>query len=86
MIVCFFCSTFARSKKKNMKSKFKVGQRVWVSPQLTNKPDWVEATITQIDDNPFVGIVINVKTDSGELFFEKEDMFKPLEALELCTL
>ena len=69
-----------------MKSNFKVGQRVWVSPQLTNKPDWVEATITQIDDNPFVGIVINVKTDSGELFFEKEDMFKPLEALELCTL
>ena len=49
-----------------MKSKFKVGQRVWVS--------WL------------VGIVINVKTDSGELFFEKEDMFKSLEALELCTL
>lgn len=69
-----------------MKSKFKVGQRVWVSPQLTNKTDWVEATITQIDDNPFIGIVINVKTDSGELFFEKEDMFKSLEALELCTL
>ena len=33
-----------------MKSKFKVGQRVWVSPQLTNKTDWVEATITQIDE------------------------------------
>ena len=66
-----------------MKSKFKVGQRVWVSPQLTNKTDWVEATITQIDNNPFVGIVINVKTDSGELFFEKEDMFKSLEALHI---
>ena len=69
-----------------MKSIFRVGERVWVSPQLTGKPDWVEATVTQIDNNPFVGIVINVKTDSGELFFEKEDMFKPLEALELCML
>ena len=69
-----------------MKSIFRVGERVWVSPQLTGKPDWGEATVTQIDNNPFVGVVINVKTDIGELFFEKEDMFKPLEALELCTL
>ncbi len=69
-----------------MKGIFRVGERVWVSPQLTGKPDWVEATVTQIDNNPFVGVVINVKTDIGELFFEKEDMFKPLEALELCTL
>ena len=69
-----------------MKSIFRVGERVWVSPQLTGKPDWVEATVTQIDNNPFVGVVINVKTEIGELFFEKEDMFKPLEAVELCTL
>lgn len=69
-----------------MKSIFRVGERVWVSPQLTGKPDWVEATVTQIDNNPFIGVVINVKTDIGELFFEKEDMFKPLDALELCTL
>ena len=69
-----------------MKSLFRVGERVWVSPQLTGKPDWVEATVTQIDNNPFVGVVINVKTDIGELFFEKEDMFKPVEEEELCTL
>ena len=52
-----------------MKSIFRVGERVWVSPQLTGKPDWVEATVTQIDNNPFVGVVINVKTDIGELDF-----------------
>jgi hypothetical protein len=69
-----------------MKSIFRVGERVWVSPQLTGKPDWVEATVTEVEQNPFVGIVIEVRTDIGELFFEKEDMFKPLEALELCTL
>ena len=82
-----------------MKTNFKVGQRVWVSPQLTGKTDWIEATITEVEHNPFVGIVIEVRTDAGEFFFEKEyeinsesyfnskeDMFKPLEALELCTL
>ena len=69
-----------------MKSIFRIGERVWVSPQLTGKPDWVEATVTEVEQNPFVGIVIEVRTDIGELFFEKEDMFKPLEALELCTL
>ena len=69
-----------------MKSIFKVGERVWVSPQLTGKPDWEEATVTEVEQNPFVGSVIEVRTDIGELFFEKEDMFKPLEALELCTL
>lgn len=69
-----------------MKSIFRVGERVWVSPQLTGKPDWEKATVTEVEQNPFVGIVIEVRTDIGELFFEKEDMFKPLEALELCTL
>ena len=69
-----------------MKSIFRVGERVWVSPQLTGKPDWVEATVTEVEQNPFVGIVIEVRTDIGELFFEKEDMFKPVEEEELCAL
>jgi hypothetical protein len=71
LLICLFAKFYYLCANKirfaeNMKSKFKVGQRVWVSR--------------------LVGIVINVKTDSGELFFEKEDMFKSLEALELCTL
>ena len=66
-----------------MKTDFKVGQRVWVSLQLTGKADWEEATITEVEHNPFVGIVIEVKTDAGELFFEKEDMFKPMQLREI---
>ena len=50
-----------------MDSKFNIGQRVLVSPQLTGKPDWVEATVTEIEQNPFIGIVIEVKTDNDEL-------------------
>ena len=63
---------------------FKVGERVLVSPQVTGETDWIEATITEIDKNPFVGIVINVKTDNGVLFFEKQDMFRHLKST-LCT-
>ncbi len=68
-----------------MKSKYKVGDRVLVSPQITGQNDWIEATIFEIEENPFAGIVINVKTDNGIIFFEKEDMFKLLNEAELCT-
>lgn len=68
-----------------METSFKVGERVLVSPQVTGFGDWIEATITEIEKNPFVGIVINVETDSGIIFFEKEDMFKHLKERELCT-
>ncbi len=65
------------------KTKFKVGDRVWVSPQVTNRIEWVQATITEVQNNPFVGIVITVKTDDNTYFFEKQDMFKSTEQ-ELC--
>lgn len=68
-----------------MKSHFEVGEKVLVSPQVTGFSDWIEATITEIEQNPFVGIVINVKTENGIIFFEKEDMFKHLKEKELCT-
>lgn len=67
-----------------MNTKFKIGERVLVSPQMTGYSDWIEATIFEIEENPFVGIVINVKTDNGIIFFEKEDMFKPLNEIEVC--
>lgn len=68
-----------------MKTSFKIGDRVLVSPQVTREQDWIEAIIFKIEENPFVGIVINVKTDNGIIFFEKEDMFKSLNEGELCT-
>ena len=59
-------------------TNFKVGDRVLVSPQVTGEKEWIEATIIEIEQNPFVGIVITVETDDKNVFFEKEDMFKPL--------
>lgn len=59
-------------------TNFKVGDRVLVSPQVTGEKEWIEATIIEVEQNPFVGIVITVETDDKNVFFEKEDMFKPL--------
>lgn len=60
------------------KTNFKEGDRVLVSPQVTGEKEWIEATIIEVEQNPFVGIVITVETDDKNVFFEKEDMFKPL--------
>lgn len=60
------------------KTNFKEGDRVLVSPQVTGEKEWIEATIIEVEQNPFVGIVITVETDDKNIFFEKEDMFKPL--------
>lgn len=59
-------------------TNFKVGDQVLVSPQVTGEKEWIEATIIEVEQNPFVGIVITVETDDKNVFFEKEDMFKPL--------
>lgn len=59
-------------------TNFKVGDRVLVSPQVTGEKEWIEATIIEVEQNPFVGIVITVETDDKNVFFEKEYLFKPL--------
>lgn len=61
----------------------KTGDKVLISPQVTGRLEWTEATIIEVEKNPFVGIVITAKADDGEIFFEKEDMFKLLSS-EIC--
>lgn len=61
----------------------KTGNRVLISPQVTGRADWTEATIIEVEKNPYVGTVITARADDGEIFFEKEDMFKLLDN-EVC--
>lgn len=70
-------------KNLMMETKFKKGDKVLVSPQVTHKNDWIEAIIVEIEQNPFVGIVVTVETDDKDIYFEKEDMFKLIE-VEVC--
>ncbi len=62
----------------------KIGDKVFISPQVTHQTDWIEGVIIEIEKNPFAGIVITAKSDGSEVFFEKEDLFKYFSE-EACT-
>jgi len=63
----------------------KIGDSVLISPQVTHSADWREATVVEVEQNPYVGIVITAETDDEDLFFEREDMFRPAKEREECT-
>lgn len=54
----------------------RIGDHVLISPELTHKQDWQKATVIDVENNPFVGTVVSARTDAGEIFFEKEYLFK----------
>ncbi len=61
----------------------KVGDKVLISPDLTRMQDWVKGTVIEVENNPFIGIVISAKTEDGVIFFGQEDLFKP-QTEEVC--
>ena len=61
----------------------KVGDKVLISPDLTLQKEWVSGTIIQVENNPFVGIVISAETEDRNVFFGREDLFKPTKE-EVC--
>lgn len=65
-------------KKKEVQSSFRVGEEVLISPQVTNEKEWIKGIVIEIEDNPFVGFVISVKTKELGMFFDKEYLFKKL--------
>jgi hypothetical protein len=50
---------------------------------LTKFTDWVPATVTEVENNTFAGVVISAETKDGNVFFGKEDLFKPQNE-EIC--
>lgn len=54
----------------------KTGDNVLISPQVTHKDEWTEGCVIEVEANPFVGTVISAKTADGEIYFEKEYLFK----------
>lgn len=47
-----------------------------ISPDLTLQKEWLEGTVIQVENNPFVGIVISAETEDRNVFFGQEDLFK----------
>lgn len=61
----------------------KVGDKVLISPDLTRLPQWISGTVIEVEDNPFVGIVISAETEDKDVYFSQENLFK-LQTEEIC--
>lgn len=46
-----------------------------VSPQLTNQQDWIIGEVIDVENNPFIGLVISIKDQLGRIFFGKSIYF-----------
>lgn len=54
----------------------KVGDIVMISPEVTKKGEWEKGKVIDVEANPFIGTVISAETDDGDIYFEKECLFK----------
>ena len=61
-----------------MDKKVKIGDRMKVSPQLTAQSDWVEGEVIDVEQNPFLGLVISIKDKLGRIFFGQSRYFLAL--------
>ena len=62
----------------------RTGDKVLISPDLTHAKDWTQGEVIEVENNPFVGIVISAKTADGNIFFGYKDLFEPVKEA-VCT-
>ena len=53
----------------------KIGDRMKVSPQLTDQPDWIDGEVIDVEHNPFMGLIISIKDKLGRIFFGQSRFF-----------
>ena len=53
------------------------GDKVFISPDVTHQSSWIEGKVIDVEDNSFVGKVISAQTADGNIYFDKEYMFRP---------
>ncbi len=57
----------------------KIGDRMKVSPQLTDQDDWIDGEVIDVEHNPFMGLVISIKDKLGRIFFGQSRFFVALQ-------
>ena len=50
----------------------KKGDKVLISPDLTKLPNWISGIVIEVENNPFVGIVISAETEDKNVFFGQD--------------
>ena len=64
----------------------KIGDKAMVSPELTNERYWIDGEIVDIEQNPFKGIVIAIKDESGRIFFGEENISYSLTIVPMSQM
>jgi len=54
----------------------KLGDYVLISPEVTRLKEWTRGKVIDVEANPFVGTVISAQTPSGDIYFNKESLFR----------
>ncbi len=84
-VVCSKCCIFAKKVVNiNEFEIMRTGDKVLISPDLTHAKVWTCGEVIEVENNPFVGIVISAKTEDGNVFFGYKDLFEPAKE-ETCT-
>jgi hypothetical protein len=63
----------------------RTGEKAKVDPNFTGCNNWVEGEVIDIRRNPFVGMEVAIKDNSGEIFFGPETYFKPVTNQQVCS-
>ena len=64
-----------RNSKDILNMEPKIGDRMKVSPQLTDQADWIDGEVIDVEHNPFTGLVISIKDKLGRIFFGQSRFF-----------
>ena len=62
----------------------KVGDKVLISPDLTKLPNWISGIVIEVENNPFIGIVISAETEDKNIFFGRQDLFNLQTEEKIC--
>ncbi len=47
------------------------------SPAVTGHDDWITGVVIDVEQNPFLGIVISIRDALGDIFWGEEKYFQP---------
>jgi len=53
-----------------------VNDFVMVPPQISHYADWEKGQIIEVENNPWRGIVLVVRMENGDIFWDVADCFK----------
>ncbi len=67
-----------REMKKTKHMEPKIGDRMKVSPQLTDQADWIDGEGMDVEHNPFMGLVISSNDKRDRIFFGQSRFFVAL--------